>query len=121
MRSTKEIGDFYEREVIRYLQQKGYRILSSNYRCRFGEIDWIAMAPDGITLVYGETKYRKTTACGHGLEAVDSRKIRKICKTAMYHYSSQGMEGERPVRFDVIAIDSDKNITHIENAFDYME
>lgn len=119
--NTRKIGDFYEREVVRYLQKNGYQILERNYRCKFGEIDVIAKAPDQRTIIYGETKFRRSSGSGSGLEAVNFKKQRRICKTAMFHYAKYGMAAGLPVRFDVFEVDANGQITHVENAFDYME
>lgn len=119
--NTRKIGDFYEREAVRYLEKQGYRIEQRNFRCRCGEIDYIAIAPDHETLVYGEIKYRSTGCCGNGLEAVDYRKQRRISRAALVHYQNHGMDKGRKVRFDVIAIDGKGRIQLVQNAFDFVE
>ena len=46
--------------AARFLRDKGYQILSSNYRCRQGEIDIIAVKD--IYIVFAEVKTRRQDA-----------------------------------------------------------
>ena len=48
MDERKRLGNRGEEEVARWLRGQGYRILASQYRCRFGEIDLIARSREGI-------------------------------------------------------------------------
>ncbi|MCC6580214.1 MAG: YraN family protein, partial [Phycisphaeraceae bacterium] len=49
-------GQRGEQLAAQYLRRQGYRILARNLRFRFGEIDLLAMAPDGLTVVVVEVK-----------------------------------------------------------------
>lgn len=100
-----------------YLQKKGYVILAKNFYTPFGELDLIA-EKEGV-LCYIEIKYRSSKKYGNPLEAVDYRKQRRISKSAMYHYAVHGATQHKPCRFDVIGIDAEHKIMHIENAFPY--
>lgn len=114
--NNRKIGTDYEKLLILYLEQHGYEILQTNYRCRFGEVDIIARQ-DGY-LVFIEVKYRKNTRCGMPAEAVDIRKQKRISGTTMYYLAEQGL-GEVPVRFDVASVLGEE-ITLIQNAFEYI-
>lgn len=107
-------GSCYERQAGRYLEDKGYRILQYNYRCRIGEIDIVAQ--DGQTLVFCEVKYRGTLHYGSPLSAVGRQKQRTIARCAGY-YLMENRIGECPCRFDVIGI-SPEEVRHVENAFE---
>ncbi len=113
--NKREIGAVYEKQAVAFLQEKGYEIVETNFRCRQGEIDIIAR--EGEYLVFIEVKYRKDTRAGNGLEAVDYRKQQKIIQTARYYLYSRQFGEEVPCRFDVIGICPDK-ITLIRNAFE---
>lgn len=113
--NSREKGREKEELACRYLEQKGYRILATNYRCRQAEIDIVAM--DGDELVFVEVKYRKNTQFGGGLSAVSPKKIRNICKCARYYIYKERIHPDMSIRFDVIAVDGDR-ITHLENAFE---
>jgi len=103
-------GQKGEDKAVRYLTKKGYKVLTRNYRCKYGEIDIIA--EDNGTLVFIEVKARTSDIFGQGFEAVTKPKQQKLAKTAM-HYMSEN--GEMPARFDVISIDRGI-ISHITNA-----
>lgn len=112
-KNNRATGSEYEKAAGRYLEEKGYRIIEYNYRCRYGEIDLIAK--DGECLVFCEVKYRSGKRKGHPLEAVDKRKQKVIFKCAL-HYLSEKKMGEIPCRFDVIGIENSETV-HITNAF----
>ena len=105
-------GNKGENLAVKFLQEKGYKILTRNFRSHFGEIDIIA-EKDGIT-IFVEVKFREGNSYGKPNEAVSNQKIKKIIKTANFWIAKIGEE--IPCRFDVITISSDK-IKHIENAF----
>lgn len=42
MGKTQSAGNRGEAAVARYLRQKGYTLLASQWRCRFGELDLVA-------------------------------------------------------------------------------
>ena len=86
--------------AARFLRDKGYGILSSNYRCRFGEIDIIAS--DKRYLVFVEVKTRREDARYLPREAVTVTKQRKLLQTAAM-YMSRFPTNLQP-RFDVIEV-----------------
>lgn len=118
-KNRREIGSRYEQKAVSFLEHNGYLVLETNYRNRYGEIDIVACRDD--LLVFVEVKYRTSNQYGDPLEAVDQRKQRRICRSALYYCSKRGDGMEVPCRFDVIAIYGDHRIRHIENAFEYME
>lgn len=110
--------------AARFLREKGYEIWTANYRCRFGEIDIIAVKPPYIAFV--EVKARSELALFSPREAVDARKQRRIIKTALLYLQSHAVELQP--RFDVIEIITRKGrpmeiveIDHIAGAFDAEE
>lgn len=119
--ATKTTGQWGEARALQHLSDRGYTIVATNYRKRYGEIDIIAK--DGNTLVFIEVKCRSHQGFGSALEAVDFRKQQRICRVAMEYLQSH-REDEGDARFDVIAIyrragTESASIEHIENAFDF--
>ena len=110
-----EIGRVGEDIAEYFLRKKGYEIIERNYRKRFGEIDIIAN--DRNCTVFVEVKTRSSIQFGYPSQAVDSRKIQRIMKTANCYIAQNGIfEGE--FRFDVIEVYiASKKINHIEGAF----
>ena len=116
-RNKRSTGKEKEDFAASFLERQGYRIRERNFRTRFGEIDLIAEKDSA--LVFVEVKYRSSDACGGPLAAVDLRKQRRICRTALAYYAANGYREELPCRFDVIAVHADGRVEQVENAFDF--
>ena len=109
-------GHHYESVAATYLVSQGYRIIEQNYRCRYGELDIIAM--DGPCLVFIEVKYRKSGGPQHPLEAVDMRKQQHISKAAAQYIYSHGCSQTQICRFDVVAVMDNEAVLY-KDAFSY--
>ena len=107
------IGNYGEALAVKYLSDKGCKILARNFRSKMGEIDVIA--EDGKYIVFVEVKYRTDNLYGEPFEAVTAAKRRKIRRTAELYLLKTG-NINRDCRFDVIDI-LDGRIEHYENAF----
>ncbi len=110
-------GKLGEDIALNYLSQKGYRLITSNFHSRFGEIDLILK--DKGTLVFVEVKARYDTSYGTPQEAVTPWKIKKIIKTAQY-FSLLHPELPKALRIDVIALQLSPSgevasLEHLEN------
>jgi putative endonuclease len=95
------LGDRGERAAARFLRRRGFTIVERNYRCRFGEIDLIAIERD--TVVFIEVKTRTRRDYGEPIEAVDWHKQRQIIRVATHYIRRHRLE-DRQVRFDVVGI-----------------
>src|SRR4051812_25272216 len=62
-----------------YLARLGLEIVERNYRCRFGEIDLIAL--DGDALVFVEVRLRRNSRFGGAAASIDYAKQRKLVAT----------------------------------------
>ena len=106
--------------AAKYLTKKRYKLVATNFRSRFGEIDLIM--ENRKNLVFVEVKLRKSNAFAQAYEFVDRRKQDRIRTTAEI-YLSQYPTKLQP-RFDVIEIYApngtetlDPEIRHMEDAF----
>ena len=104
--------------ATRYLRDRGYEILSTNYVCRFGEIDIIAMKDGVMSFVEVKTRNEKTAV--RPVEAVDEGKSERIRLTAKNFIAFTKIEAQ--TRFDVCEVFLDDNnkpvdINYIGNAF----
>jgi len=120
--SGKNLGRAGEDLAASFLEGQGYRIVTRNYRKRFGEIDIIA--EDGSDLVFVEVKTRSSNTFGSPLEAVDLRKQLRMARAALDYMSGSGLH-DRSARFDVVAVhlrqDKPARIDHVRNAFDLQD
>ena len=64
----------------RFLQEKAYRLLDANYRCRWGEVDIVAQ--EGDELVSVEVRTRRGAEYGTPEESVTAAKARRLIATA---------------------------------------
>ena len=113
-------GPWGEALAAKYLQKKRYKIIATNYRCRFGEIDLIVA--DRKFLVFVEVKLRKSDKFAMAHEFVDKRKQDRIHTTAEFYLSA--FPTDLQPRFDVIEIYAPlgtdtlhPEIHHMEEAF----
>ncbi len=112
MNKTK--GELGELLALKYLKKKRYKIIETNFRCKLGEIDLIALHRK--TIVFIEVKARSSVDYGYPSEAVDERKIRKITNTAEYYLLKHYQYENFDKRIDVIEVflNANDKINHIE-------
>jgi len=115
--NKRAVGTEKESLAAAYLEAHGMRILERNYRGKQGEIDLIGRQ-DGY-LVFVEVKYRRGSAVGNALDAVNYRKQCQICKTADDYRARHDIGEDCGVRYDVLAIQGEE-ITWLPNAFDHI-
>lgn len=106
-------GNVGEIKAVNFLKKKKYKIITTNYKNKIGEIDIIAEKDDLIVFV--EVKNRSTFAFGRPIEAVTLQKQNKIKKVAEIFLMMNHIQYHN-VRFDVIEV-FDDFINHTENAF----
>ena len=95
-----KLGPWGEALAAEFLRRRGYHIVATNYRSRYGEIDIIARSDD--YLVFAEVKLRKSAYFGAAREFVDARKQEKLRATASMWLEEH--ETSLQPRFDVIEI-----------------
>ena len=80
------VGKNGENIACKYLEQIGYKIITRNYRNKYGEIDIIAKENDNYVFV--EVKSRNTNKYGNPAEAVNKSKIEKSRKKKFDSFES---------------------------------
>lgn len=104
-RSAPSLGRSGEHAAADFLKREGYTILGMNVRLPGGEIDLVAQAPDGRTIVVVEVKssaWDGKTATPPEVH-VNRAKERKLADLAS-QLVKRNRWGDRPVRFDVIGV-----------------
>ncbi|MGN1130850.1 MAG: YraN family protein, partial [Ruminococcus sp.] len=51
MNKNKSVGNDGEKTVIKYLKKHKFKIVDTNYSCKYGEIDVIAESEDYIAFI----------------------------------------------------------------------
>ena len=116
---TRSSGNRGEAEVAKYLRKKGYVLLASQWRCRFGELDLVAKDKQG-TICFVEVKLRGAGSIALPREFVDQRKQARLRTAAASYLSTHEMEAT--ARFDVAEVYQENNgtlrVEYLENAFE---
>ena len=108
------LGQSAEARAEAFLQTHGLKLLSRNWRCRFGEIDLVMQ--DGATLVFIEVRLRSRSDFGGAAASVTPAKQKKLLATARQYLAA--LKTLPPCRFDVVALSGDAAPEWIKNAFD---
>ncbi len=112
------VGQKGEQAARDYLEQHGYSIIETNYRCRLGEIDIIAR--DGEMVVIVEVRTKTGLAFGRPEESINQEKARKLQRLAL-QYIQSNYHREVSSRIDLVAVMIEKSsglvkdIKHIKN------
>ncbi|HPZ07456.1 MAG TPA: YraN family protein [Candidatus Eremiobacteraeota bacterium] len=117
--SRKQLGHIGEKEALKLLLNKGYKLIEKNFRCPLGEVDLIMK--EGDELVFIEVRSRTCRAFGEAFETVNLKKQNKLYKLGEYYLQFNGLE-DVLCRFDVVSLlltpgGEIKEGEHIENAF----
>ncbi len=113
MKSSVQKGREGEVLAAKYLQEKGFTILETNWRFRHKEIDIIAICDREIIFV--EVKTRKNTNFGQPEEAVNHYKQKHLIDAAEAYMIEKNLDLD--ARFDVITIINNSHIKHYQYAF----
>lgn len=98
-----EIGALGEQLAVEHLATQGLRMLTRNWRCRYGELDVIAEEVATNTVVFVEVKTRTGDGFGGLAEAVTAQKVRRIRRLAALWLTEQEMRFAA-LRLDVIGV-----------------
>ncbi len=116
--SSHDRGRTGEDRATAYLTAKGYKIITRNFRTRWGEVDIVCET--GRQIVFVEVKSWRSIGYD-GLEyAIDRRKQRRIAAVARsYLGQSPNTLTGKSIRFDVVFVPRNRGaIRHIMGAFD---
>ncbi|HSH98301.1 MAG: YraN family protein [Methylophilaceae bacterium] len=111
-------GSQAEKLAAVYLQEQGLKLVTSNYRCRFGEIDLIMR--DDKTLIFVEVRLSSSGSFGGAAYSINASKQKKLIITAEHYLQQHSAAAKMACRFDAILMDktSAQNVQWIQNAFD---
>jgi putative endonuclease len=98
-----EIGALGEQLAVDHLTSLGLRVLTRNWRCRYGELDVIAADDATGTAVFVEIKTRTSDQFGGVSQAVTPTKVRRLRRLAGLWLAVQPGSWAA-VRIDVIGV-----------------
>jgi putative endonuclease len=101
--SRAELGALGEQLAVDYLTAAGLGVIERNWRCRYGELDVIAVDPAERVVVFVEVKTRTTDLFGGVAEAVTPQKVRRLRRLATLWLAGQD-ERFAQVRIDVVGV-----------------
>jgi len=131
MKTYKQIlGKQGEDLAVNYLKEKGYRILSRNWKCKTGELDIVALKetgkifkkPEAVVFVEVKTIDAQDAEFESKAEQnVNYFKQRHLIKSAQSYLRANKISPKIPLQIDVVAIEYDyfegkHKIRHHENA-----
>lgn len=102
----RETGILGEKLARRFLEDEGYRVLQTNYRCPVGEIDIIARRGEEA-LVFFEVRTRSGRELGSPEESITPAKMEKLRQVA-YHYLQDHDLEAISWRIDVVGVELDR-------------
>ena len=109
-----------ERAAADFLKQNQYKIIARNLRNRFGEIDLVALTPDGraVAIIEVKTAERPDALPELRVNKTKQHKLTALAAQIVRRYKLQ----DKPIRFDVIAVnlppDADPIVRHFQAAFE---
>lgn len=114
-RTNQALARFGEQTAAQFLEGLGWEVLQRNWRCRWGEVDIVALEPAADTLVFVEVKCRRGLGFGHPLEAITREKAARLRTLASQWLRETGRNASA-IRLDAVAVlvsGSGPEITHV--------
>ena len=120
LNKNQQFGRRGEEAAKKYLIKNGYKILETNYKNYFGEIDIVAKLKSKIIFI--EVKTRSSRRFGAPEESVNSAKQKKLIKASEKYILANRLNNEYQI--DVITVEKDYNtdkakLKHFKNAVRY--
>ena len=114
--AKQKLGKLGEKLAKKFLQNKGYRLISENFYTRFGEIDLIFLK--GSVLIFVEVKTRSSLVKGLPIQAISRKKLHNIYLAAELFLQKNPQYQKYQLRIDAISIlksQANFKIKHFQN------
>lgn len=96
------LGKSGEAHARAWLEGRGYRFVTRNWRCRAGELDLVMT--DGDELVFVEVKVRTGERLGRASEAISAAKRRRVLAASEWFVSVHPTYHDMIWRCDIVAV-----------------
>ncbi len=114
--NTFKKGKIGEESAEKYLIERGYTLVTRNFKAHPGEIDLVMTS--GCDLVFVEVKAWNSLSVMDLEKSIDWRKQHRIIATSqVFMLQNQRLCQGKTIRYDVIFVDGEGEITHIKDAF----
>ena len=118
---SRKFGDIGEDIAVRYLVQKGYRIIVRNYKNKVGEVDIIAKKAGSIYFFEVKTRSSREGEAFLPEQSVNHAKQETLRKVCRMYLSENKYALSQQWQIDILAITLNKStqeasVRHIENA-----
>ena len=120
---TKELGDFGEKIAKKFLEEKGYRILDTNFKRKWGEIDIVAQKDKNIIFVEVKTlkSFKTENKYFFPEDRIDWKKKKQLRKITQIYLSENKISSDQSYQIDIIGVEISPDfkktkIKHYENA-----
>lgn len=97
-----ERGRAAEAAAARHVGRLGWRIVTTNFRAKCGELDIVAL--DGDVLAIVEVRYRADDRYGGGAASITRGKRARIVRAARVLLAANPPLAKLPARFDVVEV-----------------
>lgn len=109
-------GAAAEARALEFLQARGLKLITRNFRARGGELDLVMMHAGTLAIV--EVRARGRATYGSASETVNPRKQRRIILATQVFLGQHPQFGHSPLRFDIVGLDADAPPVWLQGAFD---
>jgi putative endonuclease len=96
------LGRAAEAAAASFLERRGYRVLTTNFRARGGELDIVAQDGDALAII--EVRYRASDHYGSAAASITFGKRRRIIRAARALLATNPPLARLPARFDVVEV-----------------
>jgi putative endonuclease len=96
-------GLLAEQIAARFLVSRGVQVVTSNYRCKRGEIDLITL--DEKTLCFVEVRFRRSGVFGKPIESISKLKQQRIVAAAEHFLTFCWPTRRCACRFDAVTLE----------------
>ena len=112
------IGKLGENLAVRYLSQKGYKIIEKNYYCKYGELDIVSRETSGKLIIFEvKSVSRETNGANNknvSRETFDpaynmhNKKFERLLKTTMHYVNTRKLKEKFSLKLITVEISKHK-------------
>lgn len=106
------LGRAAESAAARHLERLGYRLITTNFRAKGGELDIVA--DDEGVLAIVEVRYRASDRFGGAAASITHGKRARIIRAARVLLATHPPLGKLPARFDVVEVSGPPDELHCD-------